>query len=165
MIFSALFVWNALSLLLGLPPGIIFVFFRSSGAPPLSLWSPVPFGTSHVRLFLLSLATARRVGELQAVSAAVSSSSGSDLFLSYLPSSAPTRNPPLILYLVHSVSGLCAVLLAPYRVSCPYALCVRSRFTCVVLPPFLLVSGRCLFVGGTLPLGTLPMWEYCHWVH
>ena len=36
-------------------------------------------------LFLLSLATARRVGELQAVSAAVSSSSGDDLFLSYLP--------------------------------------------------------------------------------
>ena len=36
-------------------------------------------------LFLLSLATARRVGELQAVSAAVSSFSGGDLFLSYLP--------------------------------------------------------------------------------
>ena len=35
-------------------------------------------------LFLLSLATARRVGELQAVSSAVSSSGG-DLFLSYLP--------------------------------------------------------------------------------
>ena len=36
-------------------------------------------------LFLLSLATARRVGELQAVSAAVSSSSRGDLFLLYLP--------------------------------------------------------------------------------
>ena len=36
-------------------------------------------------LFFLSLATARRVGELQAVSAEVSSSSGGDLFLSYLP--------------------------------------------------------------------------------
>ena len=35
-------------------------------------------------LFLVSLATARRVGELQAVSAEVSSS-GEDLFLSYLP--------------------------------------------------------------------------------
>ena len=35
-------------------------------------------------LFLLSLATARRVGELQAVSSAVSSSGG-DLFPSYLP--------------------------------------------------------------------------------
>ena len=35
-------------------------------------------------LFLLSLATARRVGELQALSAQVSSS-GDDLFLSYLP--------------------------------------------------------------------------------
>ena len=35
-------------------------------------------------LFLLSLATARRVGEFQAVSSAVSSSGG-DLFLSYLP--------------------------------------------------------------------------------
>ena len=35
-------------------------------------------------LFLLSLATARRVGELQAVSSAVYSSGG-DLFLSYLP--------------------------------------------------------------------------------
>ena len=35
-------------------------------------------------LFLLSLATARRVGELQAVSSVISSSGG-DLFLSYLP--------------------------------------------------------------------------------
>ena len=59
------------------------MFFRSSGAPPLSLWSPVPFGTSHIRLS--SSSPWPRVGELQAVSAAVSSSSGGDLFLSYLP--------------------------------------------------------------------------------
>ena len=39
---------------------------------------------THKTLFLLSLATARRVGELQAVSSAVYSSSG-DLSLSYLP--------------------------------------------------------------------------------
>ena len=59
------------------------MFFRSSGAPPLSLWSPVPFGTSHIRLS--SSSPWPRVGELQAVSAAVSSSSGGDFFLSYLP--------------------------------------------------------------------------------
>ena len=35
-------------------------------------------------LFLVALATARRMGELQAVSAVVSES-GDDLFLSYLP--------------------------------------------------------------------------------
>ena len=39
---------------------------------------------SHKVLFLISLATARRVGELQAVSASVSFS-GDDCFLSYLP--------------------------------------------------------------------------------
>ena len=44
------------------------------------------------------------------------------------------------------MSGHCAILLAPYRVSCPYARCVRSRFTCIVLPPFLLVRGRSLFL-------------------
>ena len=44
-----------------------------------SLWDLTP-----KVLFLLSLATARRVGELQALSSQVSSS-GDDLFLSYLP--------------------------------------------------------------------------------
>ena len=39
---------------------------------------------THKVLFLVALATARRVGELQAVSAEVSSS-GEDLFLSYIP--------------------------------------------------------------------------------
>ena len=56
------------------------------------LWGPPfePLASCSLRdltrkvLFLLSLATVRRVGELQALSAQVSSS-GDDLFLSYLP--------------------------------------------------------------------------------
>ena len=123
------------------------MFFRSSGAPPLSLWSPVPFGTSHVRHSssspwprLVELASSR-LSLLRSLHPLGVTSS-----FRVCRSSAPSRNQPLILYLVHSMSGLCAILLAPYRVSCPYALCVRSRFICVVLPPFLLVRGRSLFL-------------------
>ena len=58
----------------------------------------------------------------------------------------PSRNPPLILFLALSVSARYAILWAPYRVRCPYVLCVRSRFTCIILPPFLLVRGPSLFL-------------------
>ena len=140
-------MWNALSLLLGFPPGILFVFFRSSGATPLSLWSPVPFGTSHVRHSssspwpqLIELASSK-LSLLRSLRPLGVTSS-----FRICRSSTPSQNPPLIFYLVHSVSGLCTILLAPYRVSCPYALCMHFRFTCVVLPPFLLVRGRSLFL-------------------
>ena len=74
-------------------------FFRlerplsSSRVPPWDLLSMIhfePLSSCSLRdltqkiLFLVALATARRVGELQAVSSAVSMS-GEDMFLSYLP--------------------------------------------------------------------------------
>ena len=60
----------------------VLSFLRGPPFEPLSSCSLRDL--SHKVLFLVSLATARRVGELQAVSAEVSSS-GEDLFLSYLP--------------------------------------------------------------------------------
>ena len=50
-------------------------------------------------LFLLSLATARRVGELQAVAAEVSFSRG-DAFLSYLPEFRAKQSQRLVLFRV-----------------------------------------------------------------
>ena len=61
---------------------LVLTFLRGSPFEPLSSCSLRDL-TRKV-LFLLSLATARRVGELQALSSQVSSS-GEDLFLSYLP--------------------------------------------------------------------------------
>ena len=75
-------VSNVLFLFLAFLPGIFSAFFLSSGALPLESCSLRDL--TRKTLFLLSLATARRVGELQAVSLAVSSLGG-DLFLSYLP--------------------------------------------------------------------------------
>ena len=78
-------VSNVIFFLLAFLPGIFSSFFLSSGALPLSLWGSCSLRDLTCKmLFLLSLATACRVGELQAVSSAVSSSGG-DLFLSYLP--------------------------------------------------------------------------------
>ena len=77
MICSDLFVWNA--------PSLLRVLSLLRGSPFEPLESCSLRDLTRKTLFLVSLATARRVGELQAVSAAVSSSSGSDLFLSYLP--------------------------------------------------------------------------------
>ena len=53
----------------------------------------------------MALATAHRVGELQALSAVVSSLGG-DLFLSYLPEFGLRRSPRLALFLVHFVRSL-----------------------------------------------------------
>ena len=61
-------------------------------------------------------------------------------------SSAPSWNPPLTLCLVPSV---CVILLAPCLMNCPCALCVRSRFTYVVLP--LSPHPRSLFVSPRTP--------------
>ena len=59
--------------------------FSSFSGPPFGPLSPCSLrDLSRKVLFLVSLGTARRVGELQAVSAVVSSSR-EDLFLSYLP--------------------------------------------------------------------------------
>ena len=60
------------------------MFWSSSGAPFEPLESSSLCDFTRKVLFLVALATARRVGELQAVSSVVSSS-GEDLFLSYLP--------------------------------------------------------------------------------
>ena len=68
-----------------LPPWDLQVVLRFLRGPPFE-----PLASSSLRdltqkvLFLVSLATARRVGELQAVARDVSFS-GSDVFLSYLP--------------------------------------------------------------------------------
>ena len=105
-------------------------------------------------LFLLSLATARRVGELQAVSSAVSSSGG-DLFLSYLPEfrtkTESSSNPLPRSFHVRSLRDF----VVPYRMSYPYVLCARSRFICIVLPRFLLVRGLFLSLH-VLPLVLYP---------
>ena len=74
-------------------------------------------------LFLVSLATARRVGELQAVSRDVSLS-GSDLYLSYLPEfrakTESSANPLPCSFCVHSLSDFVGdlpdeLLLCPVR--------------------------------------------------
>ena len=71
-------------LLLGSRLGISLLFFPFSGVLLSSLLLPALFGIPRARSSLVALATARRVGELHALSAVVSSS-GDDLFLSYLP--------------------------------------------------------------------------------
>ena len=80
----ALFAWSVLSLPLVSLLGIFLWCSSFSVALLLSLWLRLLCGllTQKV-LFLVSLATARRVGELQAVSREVSFS-GSDAYLSYL---------------------------------------------------------------------------------
>ena len=98
-------------------------------------------------LFLLSLATARRVGELQAVS-----SSGGDLFLFYLPEfrakSESSSNPLPHSFRVRSLRG-------PYLMSCLCIPSVRSRFIFAVLLLFLLVCGLSLSLLALL-LGLFP---------
>ena len=67
------------------PPWDLRVLSLLRGSPFEPLESCSLRDLTRKTLFLLSLATARRVGELLAVSAAVSSSSRGDLFLLYLP--------------------------------------------------------------------------------
>ena len=99
-------------------------------------------------LFLLSLATARRVGELQAVSAEVSSSSGGDLFLSYLPEfrakSESASNPLPRSFRVRSLHDFVGslpgeMLLCPVRALQVYLRCTASLSS---RPQSLLVSPR-----------------------
>ena len=103
----------------------VLSFLRGSPFEPLDSCSLRDL--TRKTLFLLSLATARRVGELQAVSSAVSSSGG-DLFLSYLPEfrakSESSSNPLLRSFLL----DLCVTLWVLYLMSCPCVLCARSRF-------------------------------------
>ena len=82
---SAPSAWSVLFPLLVFRLGIFLLCSLFSGVLPLSPSLLAIFVTLPGRSsFLLSLATARRVGELQALSSQVSSS-GDDLFLSYLP--------------------------------------------------------------------------------
>ena len=99
-------------------------------------------------LFLLSLVTARHVGELQAVSAEVSSSSGGDLFLSYLPEfrakSESAANPLPRSFWVRSLRDFVGSLpgemsLCPVRALQVYLRCTASLSP---RPRFLFVSPR-----------------------
>ena len=95
-------------------------------------------------LFLVSLATARRVGELQVVSASVSFS-GDDIFLSYLPefrAKSESASNPLGLF----VSGCCGILWATYLTNYYFVLCALYGFICIVLPFSLLVLSLFLLV-------------------
>ena len=77
----------------------------------MNLWQGLRTITKKT-IFLLALAMAKRVGELQALSWVVPSS-GDDLVLSYLPYFvAKTESPSsLILFLGPSVQGPCLILL------------------------------------------------------
>ena len=67
------------------PPWDLLAVFESRRGPPFEPLSSASLrGLTHKVLFLVSLATASRVGELQAFSSSVSHS-GDDLFLSSLP--------------------------------------------------------------------------------
>ena len=100
------------------------------------LWGPPfePLSSCSLRdltrkvLFLLSLAMARRVGELHVVS-----SSGGDLFLSYLPSFGPSPSPLLICCLNPSASAHYVILWVLYLGSYCLVWSVRYRFTLIVL--------------------------------
>ena len=98
-------------------------------------------------LFLVSLATARRVGELQAVSREVSFS-GADIYLSYLPEfrvrTEPSVNPLPRLFCVRSLEDFVGdlpeeLLLCPVRA-------LRLYFSCTAS-----ISPRPLFVSSRSP--------------
>ena len=92
-------------------PSHVLSFLRGPPLEPLS--SCFLRDLSRKVLFLVSLAPARRVGELPAVSAVVSPS-GEDLFLSYLPvfraKSESEARPLPRSYCVHSLSDFVGVL-------------------------------------------------------
>ena len=121
----------------------------SSRVPPWDLLSVLrflcdapfePLSSSLLRdliqkvLFLVSLATARRVSELQAVSCAVSMS-GEDMFLSYLPEfRAKTASN---LFLGPSAFVRCGTSLAIFLRNSCCVRCVHCMSTFLVLPLFL----------------------------
>ena len=100
---------------------LVLRFLRGPPFEPLSSCSLR--GLTQKVLFLVSLATARRVGELQAVSRDLSLS-GSDLYLSYLPEfrakTESSANPLPRSFCVHSLSDFVGdlpdeLLLCPVR--------------------------------------------------
>ena len=106
------------------PPWDLLFVLRFLRGPPFE-----PLSSCSLRdltqkvLFLVSLATARRVGELQAVSRDVSFS-GSDMYLSYLPEfrvkTESSANPLPCSFYVHSLSDFVGnlpdeLLLCPVR--------------------------------------------------
>ena len=98
----------------------VLCFLRGAPFEPLSSCSLRDL-TQKV-LFLVALATARRVGELQAVSSAVSMS-GEDMFSPFFQSFTRRPSLPPILFLGSSASTPYGTLLAMFqRSSC----CVRS---------------------------------------
>ena len=111
---------------------LVLSFVRGAPIEPLSSCSLRDL-TRKV-LFLVALATARRVGELHALSAVVSSS-GEDLFLSYLPefqtkAESEARPLPRSFAGGASVSGACSSLLPFSYFFSPFA----SSFSLCVSP-------------------------------
>ena len=107
--------------------------------PPFELLSSCSLrDLSRKVLFLVALATTRRVGELQSVSSSVSSSC-SDLFLSIFRNSV--RNPSLLLtlFLVPSSFALYGILWEIFLMNCFCALSVLFRFIVIARPLFPLV--------------------------
>ena len=105
------------------PPWDLLLVFRFLGGPPFEPLSSCSLRDLTQVLFLVSLATARRVWELQAVSRDVSLS-GSDLYLSYLPEfrakTESSANPLPLSFCVRSLSDFVGdlpdeLLLCPVR--------------------------------------------------
>ena len=144
MIFCALFVWNVLCLLLVSLLGICYVFFNICAVLRSNLLSCSLWDLTRKVLFLVSLATARRVGELKAVSSSLSSS-GDDLFLSYLlelrAKTESFSNPLPCSFCVRSLKDFVGaledeLLLCPVRalreyLSCTLSISASSFFLCV----------------------------------
>ena len=121
----------------------VFSLLRESPFEPLETCSFRDL--TRKTLFFLSLATARRVGELQAVS-----SSGGDLFLSYLPEfrakSESSSNPLPRSFLIKSLRDFVGSL------PCELPLCpVRSLQIYLRRTSYLSPSPRSLFVSPCSP--------------
>ena len=121
------------------PPWDLQVVLRFLRGPPFE-----PLASSFLRaltqkvLFLVSLATARHVGELQAVSRDVSFS-GSDAFLSYFRSFERRLSRQSARFLAPFVFALWMALLVTFLMSFFYVLFVHSVRICPRLPPLRLV--------------------------
>ena len=93
-------------------------------------------------LFLVALATAKHVGELQAVSRMVSFV-GSDACLSYVPEFVAKPSLFLIPFLALSWWSLCSILLQAWRMTCYFVLSEPSIFTFAGQTLFLLFRIAC----------------------
>ena len=120
------------------PPWDLQVVLRFLRGPPFEPLASSLRALTQKVLFLVSLATARRVGELQTVSKDVSFS-GSDAFLSYLPEfRAKTEsavNPLPRSFCVRSLDSFVGAFLTNFF----YVLFVRYVPICPGLPPLRLV--------------------------